>query len=160
MEIDRIFGLPAHPFFVHGAVVLVPLTALAALALIAKPEWRRKFGIHLIVAAVISLLATLMAYGSGEKFIEKVLDETDPAQARHQDLAEVARPFTLLFALSVIAWIVLTRRFERAADGMTARNKQIGLVLSGIVGILSILAAIWIVRTGHEGSKAVWQSVK
>jgi len=160
MEIDRLFGLPAHPFFVHGAVVLVPLTALFALALVAKPDWRRRFGWHLIVSAVVALLATLMAYGSGEKFLEKVVDETDKAQARHQDLAEVARPFTFLFTVSVIAWIVLARRFERADGGITARNKQIALALSGLVGLLSILATIWIIRTGHEGSKAVWQGVK
>jgi hypothetical protein len=37
MEIDELFGLPAHPLLVHAAVVLLPLAATAAIGLAQGP---------------------------------------------------------------------------------------------------------------------------
>lgn len=38
MELDQLFGLPAHPLLVHLPVVIIPMTLLLAVAAVA---WRR-----------------------------------------------------------------------------------------------------------------------
>ena len=40
IKINTIYsGLPAHPLFLHVPVILIPVAALAALALAARPSW-------------------------------------------------------------------------------------------------------------------------
>ena len=41
---DLIFGLPVHPLVVHSAVVLVPLVALAGIAMSYIPSFSRRYG--------------------------------------------------------------------------------------------------------------------
>ena len=40
MEIENLFGLPAHPLIVHGAVVLVPLAAIGTILIVASRSLR------------------------------------------------------------------------------------------------------------------------
>ena len=39
-EIDKLFGIPAHPLIVHIPVVLVPLAAVGAVLALVVPRWR------------------------------------------------------------------------------------------------------------------------
>ncbi|NDE54955.1 MAG: hypothetical protein EB069_10360, partial [Actinobacteria bacterium] len=48
---DLIFNLPLHPLVVHGAVVLVPLVAFAALAMSYWPSFSRKYGGPVLILA-------------------------------------------------------------------------------------------------------------
>ena len=43
MEIQSLFGLPAHPLIVHAAVVLLPLAAICTVVTAAVPRTRRHF---------------------------------------------------------------------------------------------------------------------
>ena len=45
-------GLPAHPLFVHVPVVLIPVTLVAAVALMVRPDWLRGYGQVVIVEFV------------------------------------------------------------------------------------------------------------
>lgn len=67
MEIDRLFGLPAHPLIVHAPVVLIPLIAALALVPIFRPAWLTRFGLPLAVSCVVLSVLCIMAAGSGEK---------------------------------------------------------------------------------------------
>lgn len=43
MELNNLFGLPAHPLLVHLPVVMVPLAAIGALVLAIRPRfWSRE----------------------------------------------------------------------------------------------------------------------
>jgi len=42
--LDSLFGLPAHPLLVHGAVVLVPLAALGTIVIAFWPAARELIG--------------------------------------------------------------------------------------------------------------------
>ena len=42
--LDSLFGLPAHPLLVHGAVVLVPLAALGTIVIAFWPAARERIG--------------------------------------------------------------------------------------------------------------------
>jgi hypothetical protein len=52
--LDLIFGLPVHPLVVHGAVILVPLVALSALAMSYWPSFSRKYGAPVLILAVVA----------------------------------------------------------------------------------------------------------
>jgi hypothetical protein len=43
LEINRMFGLPAHPLLVHAAVVLVPLAAVSFIITGVREVWRRAY---------------------------------------------------------------------------------------------------------------------
>src|SRR4051812_46608301 len=79
LQIDRAFGLPAHPLLLHIPVVFDPLLALLTLVLVARPQVRRRFGLGWAAFAVFCLLATILTVGAGEAFydgrpfVEKVL---------------------------------------------------------------------------------------
>ncbi len=51
---DYIFGLPMHPLIIHAVVVLVPLSALVAIAFAVRPTWRHVLRWPLAVGGVVS----------------------------------------------------------------------------------------------------------
>jgi hypothetical protein len=74
MEIDRLFGLPAHPLLVHIPVVLIP-TALLATLLALWPPLRRAAVITAAVLAAVGAVGAVLAVGAGEKLEERVREE-------------------------------------------------------------------------------------
>jgi len=69
---DLIFNLPLHPLVVHGAVVLVPLVAFAALAMSYWPSFSRKYGGPVLILAVVAQLSLFVAKASGEPFQQRL----------------------------------------------------------------------------------------
>src|SRR5215213_6850468 len=108
MEIDELFGIPAHPLLVHVPVVFTPLAALGAVALVLVPPWRRRFGVLVAVFAGIAAIGVQLATWSGEG-LEDRIDRT-AAVNRHIDLAGTARPLVFAFFVIVVAYVVLERR--------------------------------------------------
>lgn len=162
MEIDKIFGLPAHPLFVHFAVVLVPLAALAVAVAVARPAWQRALRPVVVFFSVSAFIAIAFAFGSGQKFDKRTDTLVPDTLQHHKDLAEITRPLVFVFMVLAIVWAVLGRRHEAAArrsEGETngARSKQLVIASSVAVVLFGLLSTIWTVRTGHEGSKAVWK---
>ena len=78
MEINNLFGLPAHPLLVHAPIVLVPLCLVAAIFMAAKPEWRRRFGVPTAVLAVVA--ATYEIVQTGHSGAKAAWDNTPPAR--------------------------------------------------------------------------------
>lgn len=146
MEIDKVFGIPAHPLIVHAPVVLIPLLLLAAVALVAKPAWRER-GVPLlaITAAGVFVLCVLAA-GSGEKLEARVGE--GPLVEEHAELGEQLRLLSAFLAVAAVGWALALRR---AALAVAAVPLMVATVaLAGIT-------TIWDVRTGHAGAKAVWK---
>lgn len=160
MEINNLFGLPAHPLLVHAPIVLVPLCFVAAVLMAIRPEWRRRFGVPTAVVALGSAVAVQLAMGSGEQLEERVRESNLIEQ--HAGFAELARPFVFLFALAltaVVVWdVVQSRRAstaggEQAPDPRMARFASIAMVVTVLLGGV---ATYEIVQTGHSGAKATW----
>lgn len=168
---ESLFDLPAHPLFVHAPVVLMPLVALAALALAVRPQWRARFGFITSAGAFVLLVATVLATQSGEAF-EEVLDEQGipvPVE-QHAELAETARLFVLLFFVFVIAMvaIAMVRRGKGSAApaphaagaarpaGSGGALAMAGHACAALAVLFGALGTVWMARTGHEGAKAVW----
>src|SRR5918997_43041 len=66
IELERAFGLPAHPLLVHVPLVFIPVLGLAALAVAATGRWE----VPVAGFSVLTLAATLLAACAGEAFLE------------------------------------------------------------------------------------------
>jgi uncharacterized membrane protein len=167
MEINNLFGLPAHPLLVHAPIVLVPLCFLAAIFMAAKPEWRRRYGVPTAVLAVVAAISVQLAEGSGEALEERVR-ETNLVE-RHAEIAELAKPFVFLFALALVAVVVwdLVQGRRVAGDGVETASSSTGwqATVSRLVPVAMVVTVLLggaatyeIVQTGHSGAKAAWDN--
>lgn len=155
MEIEELFGLPAHPLVVHAAVVLLPLAALATMVCAALPRAGRRYGLAALGVALAATLAVGLAQGSGEA-LEDRIDETELVE-EHTERGERVLPWSIgvsVVALAVAAMPTLVRRRPAA----TTRLLSVVLVTSAlVVGA----GAIWtIIEVGHSGAKATWNDVE
>lgn len=154
MEIDELFGLPAHPLVVHAAVVLLPLAAVATVLCAALPRLRRHYAPVALAVALAATLAVGLAQGSGEALEERV-DETELVEG-HADQGERVLPWAL--AVVVAAGVVT------AVPWLTRRRPALpAKALTATVVALSLIAgagATWsVVEVGHSGAKATWDQV-
>lgn len=147
-------GLPAHPLFVHAPLVLVPLVALAAVALAFRPQWRRRYSTALAVAALVALVATLLAVQSGEAFEPAVRDVVN--LDTHKSLAQVTRILVALFFVGSAAVAALDRMGD---DDRPWAGKAAQAVVA-VTALVAVAGSVWMIRTGHEGAKLVWDGVE
>lgn len=156
MEID---GLPLHPLVVHATVVLVPLSALLAVALGVLPRWRWLTRWPTAALAVVAAGLTWLSTQSGQALVESrpelaVLVEAH--EERGELLANAMIPFALLVVLA--AWSLAGS--SALASGRGAQDSRLP-VLDKVLPALLVLAAVGVlvlvVRVGDSGARAVWE---
>ncbi len=160
MEIDQLFGLPAHPLLVHLSVVMVPVAALVAVVFAFRPAWLDRFGWGLVALSGIGALGAILAAGSGEALEETV--KRTAALDEHTEMGEVAQTVAIVFFFVVLAVVVL-RYFARrksASGGVWAliSSKTGAIMLAGALVISASGAMYTIVQAGHQGAKATWET--
>jgi hypothetical protein len=156
LEIDRIFGLPAHPLFAHAPVVLVPLTALLALTCAISRRQRERLGWLAVGLALASLVFVQLAIGSGEA-LEDAVNES-PLVEDHAGMADTLLPIAAGLFVAVTAMVVTDRLLlrRRGPDGPRAGARWLVAALAVAAVVSGALATAWAVRAGHSGAKAVW----
>lgn len=144
---DAAFGLPLHPLAVHVPVVLLPLGALAVLALLLVPRWRAPLAWPVVAVLGIAAVGSLVAKLSGEALAERV---GDPGQ--HQELGNWLVAIAWVLFASTLAWWLWQRkrRTQRRATGV------VGLIVGVLLATVAVVALIVAVLTGHSGATAVW----
>ncbi len=162
-----IFGLPAHPLFAHIPVVLIPLAALGAVAML----WHRlrdTIGWFVVGIVFVAGITTQLAISSGQS-LKEFVRETQLAR-EHRHMGENIRPWVLLMFLALLGVMVvahLARRRAFTTEGTTSVEQGVarggrdrlqiaGVVLAALSIVFSATATYWIYRIGHSGSKAVW----
>ncbi len=177
VEINRLFGLPAHPLLVHIPVVLLPLTAIGAVAVAVSSTWRRRLGWILVVLSGISLVFVQLAIGSGESLQEGVEGTgSERLIHEHSQIAEQLRPFAFLFFVALTAYVGYTWWREReaitssdsaaaspagtATMTRTVARQPIVITLAVLTVVSGAAATVWTVRAGHSGAKATWHRVQ
>lgn len=146
---DLILGLPVHPLVVHFAVVLLPLAAVALIAIVVVPRWRRPYGWVVLAGLLAGAGASLLAKESGEAFAARVGWPTE-----HASLGD--RLPLVAFALLVVAaaWFWLQSRDSKAGR----KRSSIPTFLTAVVGCILAVAAIGLtIVVGHTGATAVWE---
>ncbi|MBK8757070.1 MAG: cytochrome b5 domain-containing protein [Actinomycetales bacterium] len=159
---DTIAGLPVHPLVVHVAVVVLPVSAVAFIALVLLRRARRSFGWLTMLGLFAGTAAAVVAKESGEALAKRV--GTPATHASYGDLLPLIGA-----ALAVVAllWMVLQRQRQRQQRQSARRAagadpaepvRDSGLVKAlGAVGILAALATVGMsVLVGHSGAEAVW----
>ncbi len=155
---ERLFGIPAHPLLVHLPVVLTPVVCLAALAIAVRPAWRKRFGLFVLGGALVSFIATFLATQSGEGLI--ALDEEfREVSKNHAELGETTRLFAFVLLVAVAVLVFLGRRAGGSRASTGSRLNVAQTVVAGIMVVAAVLNTVWMVRTGHEGARIVWETV-
>lgn len=157
---ETLFGLPAHALIVHAPIVLLPIAAIATIALAVRPAWRHRAHWWMI-GALFSVVAMLfLAKNSGEAF-EAALQSGQVG--RHEDLANTTFILTLLWFVAYTALVGYEFFQGRnvpstvgAAGDPVAPVPAVTYGLAALSAVLAILATIWLIRTGHEGTNVVW----
>lgn len=168
---DELFGLPAHPLLVHGAVVLVPLAALGVVITAFWPAARSRLWIAVVAIALVGTITTYLAAESGGS-LEHDVRETDLVE-QHAELGDsglAASAAVLVAALGVAGFGLYERRRsqtakadvadgDRQGEGQSGSDgRTVGLrVAIGVVAVtLAVAGTVQIARIGHSGAKAVW----
>ena len=165
---DTIVGLPAHPLFVHAAVVLLPLAALATVIVAWRPDWWPRLGLPIAVVDFVVLGATWVAKESGEKLEHRL--PKSAAIHEHAELGDVLPLLAgVLFLCSLLpaflAW--RTRRTPSGAPGDAAtsatRAPVAGRGLTLATAVVTTLVSLGVLfltfRVGHTGAQAVWTNL-
>ena len=142
--LDTFGGLPVHPLAVHGAVVLLPLSALALALLIFVPKWRKSFFPLTLIGLGLSTVFTYIAKESGEALGERVGEPQT-----HEALGTILFPASVgLLALGVTFYFL--QRKERPKWQLQVAA---GLALAGIISVSTLTYFV-----GHSGAEATWAS--
>jgi uncharacterized membrane protein len=148
VQIDRAFGLPAHPLIIHVPVVFIPILGLVVLAVLFNFRWFERYGVLVAAFSVISLAATLLAVGAGAAFKEdreQFFRPGDPTLHDHEDAGITVR-LVMVILTALLVGLLFARRAPNAAR-MALR----------VLGVLFALTAIaMVIRTGHLGAKLAW----
>jgi uncharacterized membrane protein len=119
MELDKIFGLPAHPLLVHIPVALIPLCAVGAIVMVASASWRQRIGWVIVGLAGVAVIASQLAAGSGEAFEEALNKESTlihrPRRAR-RGRRSGSPPRFFIAVLALMVWDTTQRRKGTVRD--------------------------------------------
>jgi len=157
---NEIFGIPAHPLFVHLPVVLLPLAMVGVLVMAVRPGSRATLLLPAAFVGLTGAIGALMATMSGE-WLEDRLRET-AAIENHADLGEMARNFAIAFAVMLAIWAARELLSARSTEptGRVARLLSpawVGTVAVAGSLLFGTLTTVWIVRAGHTGAESAWQ---
>lgn len=150
---ETVFGLPSHPLVVHAVVVLVPLVSLGVFLMAAVPKLRPMLMWPTVGLALAACASTFVAAELGEQFQKTLqasgeLGGSAAAQVQvHEELAETLRWLILVQTALVVAWAYADVR--KLAKGVV-------VAVTALAVLSSAAATVQTVRTGHAGSKAVW----
>ncbi len=156
MEIDQLFGLPAHPLVVHAAVVMLPLAALLTMIVAIWPRARKWWGPIALFLALTATFAVALAQQSGEE-LEDSVDRTELV-SDHTSKGETVLPWAIavtVMAAAVTAIGPISRRYPDAR--LTGRVGHVALVV--VTSVVAIGATYVVIDVGHSGAKATWSDV-
>jgi uncharacterized membrane protein len=168
----KIFGVPAHPLFVHVPVVLIPIVGIGAIAMACSAWVRERFGWLILAIAVVAGLSTQLAIESGQALRRRLPQSAE--LRRHAHIAESIRPLILLLFLVALAVMLVDRRgrsawpFSRgasASESEPAPEPARGIGRVGWAGLIVLTAVVAVgtnvrlFQIGDSGAKATWQRV-
>jgi hypothetical protein len=154
MELNDLFGIPAHPLVVHAAVVLLPIAAIGTAIVAAVPKARRHYAPVVFGVALLATIAVGLAQQSGESLEHRVTENV--LVEEHTEQGESVLPWAI--AVTAIAGAVAI------ADPLCKRLARVpGNAITAVLIATALLAgsgATWtVIRVGHSGAKATWHDI-
>ena len=175
LHINTIYsGLPAHPLFLHVPVILIPVVALGALALVARPRWFTRHGVWIGALTVIALGATNLTIGAGEELRSDLHlgggaasfgGASGPSAliARHAHAASILRLLLIAFTAVLLIALAMYRTSDGSSigigflDSVLSRTRGLTSLLRPVLAVLALACLYFVFHTGDLGAKAVWQ---
>lgn len=145
-----IAGLPLHPLIVHFVVVLLPLSALALVAIVIVPAWADRYGWLVLAGLTAGTGAALVARQAGEALAKEV-----GRPVTHARWGGTVVILSLLLLVVAAIWFFMRRRESAAGD----QRGRASLVVGILAAVLAVGVTGVVVLAGHSGSKAVWTKV-
>ncbi len=154
MELNDLFGIPAHPLVVHAAVVLLPLGAIATVIVAALPKARRYYAPIAFGLVLIGTIAVLLAQQSGESLEDRVA-ETELVE-EHTEQGETVLPWAIAVT-AVAAAVAVAQPLRRRYPELSATAVTAVLLAAAVV---TASGATWtVIEVGHSGAKATWENL-
>ncbi len=124
---DTIMDLPVHILVSHFVVVLIPLTAIATIAIAVRKVWREKYARHLAAVNVAMLALTFVTLRAGEDLKDRYrgLGSTTTPKFDHEALGRTL--VWIMVALAVVSLAIW------AVEPMKAIAPAAVLGLAGVV---------------------------
>ena len=156
---DEFFGVPTHPLAVHAPIVLLPIAAVVAVVLAVRSDWRARASWGMTAAVLVLVGMLFVAKETGEAALESnnIFGNVD----EHQELADQTFVIAIVWLVATAALFVWDRRQQHAVGtdlsaAVAPSRDPIALALSVVTAVIAIVAMIWLIRTGHEGSASRW----
>jgi hypothetical protein len=146
LENLTVLGLPAHPLLIHAVVVGIPLMAVAGVAMLARPGWRRSWAWPVAVADVLLVPLAFVTAETGQGLQRALGGEV---ALDHGEMGELVPWFTVVMAAAAVAHAAL-----RGSGRAVSTAATVALVVS------SLAATGWVVATGHSGAESSWDFVE
>jgi fatty acid desaturase len=148
---DTLTGLPGHILAAHFAAVLIPLSAIATIAVALRKPWREKYAGPLAVGNVAMLALTFFTIRAGEHLEGRyrMLGDARTPKFNHEALGR-----TLLWIMVALAVGSLA---NWAIEPMRAAAPAAGLVAAGVIALLASVSLVFAVLAGHTGSESHWK---
>ena len=147
--------MPLHPLVVHAVVVLGPLAALTGLVYAAVPRWRWLLRWPLVVLAVSTAVASVVAVQAGGALLD-LRPELEPLVEEHQEYGELLRTVALGYAVvsAVAAWAL--GGASALASGRGARETRFGIPVAVVLAVVAVGLLVVLYLAGDSGARAVW----
>jgi hypothetical protein len=156
----RWFGVPAHPFVVHAVVVLVPLSALAFVALMWRERWRERYLLPITLLALGGAIAAFLAKQTGES-LQEVMRPTGERLGEHPEQGDMAFLASALYGCACLATYLvyeygyqLRERFTKEDRFRLPVSDEMAAYLLTVP--IAVIAIGLLVMAGHSGARLVW----
>lgn len=142
-------GLPLHPLVVHGAVVLVPMSAALFALLVFRPGLRVTYARPVLILLWAGAASSVAAVLAGQQ-----LAEQRGVSELHETSGKLLAIASLLLAVIGYFWNAqlkahVSGNTEAANSGLMKTWAALGLALSAA-------AMVGVVVAGHSGATSVW----
>ena len=156
---DTINGIPVHPLVVHAVVVLLPLAIVGAFAIVLRADWRKRYGVLVVLTSGLATLAIPIATSSGE-----ALERQVGSPGEHAALGDQL----IWFALPLFALLVVYVGMHRLAGGSDRADGARGVLLGRLAGgrgstfvagltlVAAVATGVQVYRVGDSGARAAW----
>lgn len=156
-------GLPAHPLFVHVPVILIPTTIVAAVILMARPEWFARYGIALALVSIAAMSAVFLTMQAGGALQDALHLHGEAAHliSEHSQAANILAIVYVAFTAVLIVAFAAQRISGGRPTGLALADRPLSspAVFTGLrvlLIVLAVAAGFMTFRTGDLGAKAVW----
>jgi len=159
LQIDRLLGLPAHPLVVHGAVVLVPLAAVAVIIVGLRERWRRTYYFPVTLTAFVGGVFAFLAQQSGEP-LSHTVRQAGKRVGDHPEQGNAAFFFAMVFAVACVILYVAHRFGPRIRRELKLPELPVSddLLLYAAILPFALLALFTMIVAGHSGAELVWKT--